>query len=285
MAAVNAQPDVERTRAARAARRGGATPTSRAAGAACSGRRGRRARRAPRARGQRAASLDTRKMVEAMRETARKLIPQLAQFAVDETGFGRVEDKLKKNRCRRQDAGPGDPAADRVHRRRRPDADRARAATASSARSRRPPTRPRPSSATPSAWSPAATRSCSTSTRSGANVGDPGAHLQRGDRRGRRARERARLRRAADHRERPGADEAPGRPPAGGHRRPGVVKAAMAQGKKAIAAGPGNPPAVVDETADLDTRRPTSCGARRSTTTSSAPRRRRSSRSRRSPTR
>ena len=32
---------------------------------------------------------------------------------------------------------------------------------------------------------------------------------------------------------------------------PGVVKAAMASGKKAICAGPGNPPAVVDPTADL----------------------------------
>ena len=33
---------------------------------------------------------------------------------------------------------------------------------------------------------------------------------------------------------------------------PGVVKAAMASGKKVIGAGPGNPPAVVDATADLD---------------------------------
>jgi acyl-CoA reductase-like NAD-dependent aldehyde dehydrogenase len=32
---------------------------------------------------------------------------------------------------------------------------------------------------------------------------------------------------------------------------PGVVKAAMASGKKAVCAGPGNPPCVVDETADL----------------------------------
>ena len=32
---------------------------------------------------------------------------------------------------------------------------------------------------------------------------------------------------------------------------PGVVKVAMASGKKAIAAGPGNPPVVVDETADI----------------------------------
>ena len=47
-----------------------------------------------------AASLETRKRwVEVMRETARKLIPQLAKYAVDETGYGRVEDKLKKNRC------------------------------------------------------------------------------------------------------------------------------------------------------------------------------------------
>ncbi|MBI3178035.1 MAG: aldehyde dehydrogenase, partial [Deltaproteobacteria bacterium] len=34
---------------------------------------------------------------------------------------------------------------------------------------------------------------------------------------------------------------------------PGVVKEAMNAGKKVIAAGPGNPPVVVDETADLDT--------------------------------
>ena len=33
---------------------------------------------------------------------------------------------------------------------------------------------------------------------------------------------------------------------------PAVVKTAMQSGKKVIAAGPGNPPAVVDETADLD---------------------------------
>uniref|UniRef100_A0A832MLG6 Aldehyde dehydrogenase EutE n=1 Tax=Eiseniibacteriota bacterium TaxID=2212470 RepID=A0A832MLG6_UNCEI len=33
---------------------------------------------------------------------------------------------------------------------------------------------------------------------------------------------------------------------------PGVVREAMAAGKKAITAGPGNPPAVVDETADLE---------------------------------
>lgn len=33
---------------------------------------------------------------------------------------------------------------------------------------------------------------------------------------------------------------------------PGVVRAAIASGKKAICAGPGNPPAVVDETADIE---------------------------------
>jgi len=33
---------------------------------------------------------------------------------------------------------------------------------------------------------------------------------------------------------------------------PGVARAAMQQGKRAVVAGPGNPPVVVDETADLD---------------------------------
>ena len=33
---------------------------------------------------------------------------------------------------------------------------------------------------------------------------------------------------------------------------PGVARAAMQQAKRAIVAGPGNPPVVVDETADLD---------------------------------
>ncbi len=32
----------------------------------------------------------------------------------------------------------------------------------------------------------------------------------------------------------------------------GVVKAAMESGKRAICAGPGNPPVVVDETADIE---------------------------------
>ena len=33
---------------------------------------------------------------------------------------------------------------------------------------------------------------------------------------------------------------------------PGVVKEAMSSGKRAVCAGPGNPPVVVDETADID---------------------------------
>ena len=41
-------------------------------------------------------------------------------------------------------------------------------------------------------------------------------------------------------------------PAARRHRRRAVVKAAMASGKRAICAGPGNPPVVVDETAHLD---------------------------------
>src|SRR5262245_21746425 len=45
-----------------------------------------------------AAPLEARKRwVDVMRETARKLVPALARYAVEETGYGRVEDKLKKN--------------------------------------------------------------------------------------------------------------------------------------------------------------------------------------------
>src|SRR4029077_18162437 len=45
-----------------------------------------------------AASLESRRRwVEAMRETARKHVPLLARFAVEETGYGRADDKVKKN--------------------------------------------------------------------------------------------------------------------------------------------------------------------------------------------
>ena len=64
---------------------------------------------------------------------------------------------------------------------------------------------------------------------------------------------------------------------------PGVVKEAINSGKRAISAGPGNPPAVVDETAHLERPAGTSTAAR-STTTSSAPPRRKCWRSRRSRT-
>src|SRR6185503_9567387 len=45
-----------------------------------------------------AAPLEARKRwIDVMREAARKLVPALAKYAVEETGYGRVEDKLKKN--------------------------------------------------------------------------------------------------------------------------------------------------------------------------------------------
>ena len=59
---------------------------------------------------------------------------------------------------------------------------------------------------------------------------------------------------------------------------PAVARAAMKQAKRAIVAGPGNPPVVVDETADLD--RAARCdhsGRRRTTTTCCASPRRKSS--------
>ena len=63
-----------------------------------------------------------------------------------------------------------------------------------------------------------------------------------------------------------------------------VVKLAMASGKRAICAGPGNPPVVVDETADIDLAGNRSSSAAASTTTSSASTRRKSSPSLASPT-
>src|SRR6478735_8149113 len=45
-----------------------------------------------------AASLTARRRwIEVMRETARQHVPQLAKLAVDETGYGRADDKVKKN--------------------------------------------------------------------------------------------------------------------------------------------------------------------------------------------
>ena len=223
MAAVNAQPDVD-ARAARAAggaaarRRHSARPARRVPG-----RRGRRARRAPRARGQRGGVAgDAQALGRGHARDGAQADPAAGEVR------GR-RDRLRPRRgqaeeepaVRRQDAGPGDAAADRVFGRRRADAGRARQLRRhrldhadhqpdrdhhqqrhrhGGGRQRggvqRPPVR-------------------------GAHVGVPGAPLQRRDRRGGRAREPARLRRAADDRERRDADAPPGRPPAGGHRRAG----------------------------------------------------------------
>ena len=66
---------------------------------------------------------------------------------------------------------------------------------------------------------------------------------------------------------------------------PGVARAAMQQAKRAIVAGPGNPPVVVDETADLDRAARSIIRGGATTTTSSASARSRFSWSARSSTR
>ena len=114
-----------------------------------------------------AASLGARRRwVEAMREAARKMVPSLARFAVEETGYGRIEDKLKKNTLV-VDKTPGTEIlrSGRVLRRRWAHARRARQLRRHRVDHARPRIRPRPSSTTASAWSRAVTRSCSTSTR------------------------------------------------------------------------------------------------------------------------
>ena len=60
---------------------------------------------------------------------------------------------------------------------------------------------------------------------------------------------------------------------------PGVARAALASKKRAIVAGPGNPPVVVDETADLENAAQSIVKGRPTTTTCSASAKKRSSRS------
>ena len=252
MAAVNAQPDVERTAPPTARRRDADIPR---------GRRGvfpdveaavRAARRAHEAN--EAASLDTRKRwVEVMRETARKLIPQLAKFAVDETGYGRVEDKLKKNQlCADKTPGPdmlqpiaysGDDGLTLVER-----------ASYGVIGSITPTTNPTETiinngigmvaggNAVVFNAHPYAARTSAFLVHNFNDAivaaGGPENLLA--------CVERPTIESAETLMRHPGVRLLV---VTGG---PGVVKAAMASGKKVIAAGPGNPPAVVDETADLD---------------------------------
>ena len=160
---------------------------------------------------------------------------QLSRYAVEETGLGRYEDKLKKNKLvADKTPGPEILRADRVHRRRRPDAHRARAVRRDRSRSRRRPTRPRPSSATPSAWSRRQRGRLQRPSVGGAGLQLVRAHAQRGHRSRRAARATCSSAiERADHRERAGADEAPARAHRRGHRRPGVVKAGDELGQAA----------------------------------------------------
>ncbi len=201
-----------------------------------------------------AASLDTRKRwVEVMRETARKLIPQLAKFAVDETGYGRVEDKLKKNQlCADKTPGPemlqpiaysGDDGLTLVER-----------ASYGVIGSITPTTNPTETiinngigmvaggNAVVFNAHPYAARTSAFLVHNFNDAivaaGGPENLLA--------CVERPTIESAETLMRHPGVRLLV---VTGG---PGVVKAAMASGKKVIAAGPGNPPAVVDETADLD---------------------------------
>ena len=201
-----------------------------------------------------AASLETRKRwVEVMRETARKLIPQLAKYAVDETGYGRVEDKLKKNQlCADKTPGPemlqpiaysGDDGLTLVER-----------ASYGVIGSITPTTNPTETiinngigmvaggNAVVFNAHPYAARTSAFLVHNFNDAivaaGGPENLLA--------CVERPTIESAETLMRHPGVRLLV---VTGG---PGVVKAAMASGKKVIAAGPGNPPAVVDETADLD---------------------------------
>jgi acyl-CoA reductase-like NAD-dependent aldehyde dehydrogenase len=194
-----------------------------------------------------------RRWIDVMRETARKHVTQLAKLAVDETGYGRVDDKVKKNLlCIDKTPGPehlqpiaysGDDGLTVIER-----------ASYGVIGSITPTTNPtetiinngigmvaggnavvfnaHPYAARTSAWL--------VHLFNEAIVGQGGPEN------------------LVACVERPTIESASALMGHAGVRLvvvtggPGVVKAAMASGKKVIAAGPGNPPAVVDETADLE---------------------------------
>ena len=198
---------------------------------------------------------DRKKAVECIRKICVDQAEELGRLELEETKIGRLDHKIAKL----DDDDPADPRrrvpADRQRqRRRRPDADRLHARSASSARSRRSPTACRP-------WPANAINMLAAGNTVVFNAHPSGGEdrrrgrppLQQGDPRGDRPREPA-----DDHRP---ADAQDGRPAlrstkaikllvvTGG---PAVARAALASKRRAIVAGPGNPPVVVDATACLD---------------------------------
>ena len=201
-----------------------------------------------------AAPLESRRRwVEAMRATARQHVGELARFAVEETGYGRVEDKIKKNLlCVDKTPGPehlrpiafsGDDGLTLVER-----------APYGVIGSITPTTNPtetiinngigmvsgsnavvynvHPYAARTSAWFIHLLNEAIT------GAGGPENLLS--------CVERPTIESAQLLMKHPGVRLLV---VTGG---PAVVKTAMNSGKKVIAAGPGNPPAVVDATADLE---------------------------------
>jgi acyl-CoA reductase-like NAD-dependent aldehyde dehydrogenase len=201
-----------------------------------------------------ASSLEARtRWVAAMREIARKHVGELARYAVEETGYGRVEDKIKKNLlCIEKTPGPellrpvafsGDHGLTVIER-----------ASYGVIGSITPTTNPtetvinngigmvsggnavvfnvHPYAARVSAWF------VHLLNEAIVGAGGPENLLT--------CVERPTIESAQELMRHPGVRLLV---VTGG---PAVVKTAMNAGKKVIAAGPGNPPAVVDETADLD---------------------------------
>src|SRR5215471_2143184 len=194
-----------------------------------------------------------RRWVEAMRETSRKHVSELSRYAVEETGYGRAEDKLKKNLlCINKTPGPeflrpvafsGDDGLTITER-----------APYGVIGAITPTTNPtetvinnaigmisggnavvfnvHPYAARVSAWYVHLLNEAIT------GAGGPENLLS--------CTERPTIDSAQELMRHPGVRLLV---VTGG---PAVVKAAMDAGKKVIAAGPGNPPAVVDETADLE---------------------------------
>jgi aldehyde dehydrogenase len=201
-----------------------------------------------------AAPLEARKRwVDVMRETARKLVPALAKYAVEETGYGRIDDKLKKNTlC--VDKTPGTEALQPIAWSGDDGLTLTERASYGVIGSITPTTNPTETiinngigmvaggNAVVFNAHPYAARTSAFLIHhfNEAIVGAGGPENLLA------CVERPTIESAETLMKYPGVRLLV---VTGG---PGVVKAAMGSGKKVIAAGPGNPPAVVDETADLD---------------------------------
>ena len=210
-----------------------------------------RSRRARRRCSRRWGMIKRREIIQAMRDAMTKHGEELARMAHEETGLGRVDSKIIKNRLvTLKTPGPeelesvawtGDNGLTLVER-----------APFGVIGAITPTTNPTSTIICNSIGMLSAGNAVVFNVHPRRHPGVALQHrpVERRDRLGRWSAEPGNVGRSPDDRDGAGG-EAKGVRLLGGTGGPGVVKAAMNSGKRAICAGPGNPPVVVDETCDI----------------------------------